>query len=502
MNTRRNFLRNVALTAGGLSLLPVENMQADELSFATLKKAENTFSIITIKGKVHSNGVGVANVVLSDGIQSVQTNPKGEFKLVTSSKRAFVFISIPAGYEIKIQQNGSAAFFYPIDSSKSVQNVDFSLSKLKYSDLEHCFVVLADPQIQKEDEAQMLLNETLPDVVATIEELNTQNAFGIGCGDLVWDRHDLFDSYNKAVLSTNIPFFQVFGNHDADLEQRSDEKSTSTFNKMYGPQYYSFNRGLIHYVVLDDVFFIGKGKEYIGYLAEEQLAWLEQDLKYVAKGSTLVIAQHIPSYTGHFERNPTSSSLGAMVSNREHLYQLVGDYNVHLLSGHTHFNENVVLNDNLYEHCHGTVCGAWWSGPICFDGTPSGYGVYKVSGDKLSWYYKGTNLDKDIQFRVYQPKEAKEYKGNWCVNIWNWDPAWSACFYEDGIKKSDLVQVRGKDPLSVKLHEGPKLPERRKWVEPELTDHLFLFKPSNNCKEVKVEVTDRFGKLYSQIIVL
>lgn len=504
MTNRRGFLKNIALTAGGFSLLSIDDVKAEEVVVES-KLNEGGFSgynTIVINGKVQVGAIGVANAVVSDGIQVVKTNSKGEFNFVTSTKSNFVFLSIPAGYEIKKQKNGAADFFYRIDKSKSQQTVSFQLDKLKESDLTHHFIVWADPQIQKEDEAAMLLAETVPDTIETIKSLPSKNVFGIGCGDLVWDRHDLFESYNQAVLNTGIPFFQVFGNHDADLEQRSDEYSTTTFNKMYGPQYYSFNRGLVHYIVLDNVFFIGKGKEYIGYITEEQLAWLERDLQFVPKGSTVVVAQHIPSYTNFFERNPKSSSMGAMVNNREHLYKILADYKVHMMSGHTHFNENIVLKDNLYEHCHGTVCGAWWSGPICFDGTPGGYGVYSVSGADIQWYYKGTGLDKNVQFRVYKPNEAKDFKGSWCVNIWNWDPEWKAYYYEDGVRKGDLVQVTGRDPLSVKLHEGPKLPERRKWVEPELTDHLFLFNPTKGCKQVRVDVVDRFGRVYSESLIV
>jgi hypothetical protein len=43
-------------------------------------------------------------------------------------------------------------------------------------------------------------------------------------------------------------------------------------------------------VVLDDVFFVGPPKKYIGYFTEKQLQWLEQDLSYVKPGTTVVVA--------------------------------------------------------------------------------------------------------------------------------------------------------------------------------------------------------------------
>ncbi len=55
-------------------------------------------------------------------------------------------------------------------------------------------------------------------------------------------------------------------------------------------------------------------------------------------------------------------------------------FNAHLISGHTHENEHV-FEGGIHEHIHGAVCGAWWSGPICYDGTPNGYGVYEIKGN-------------------------------------------------------------------------------------------------------------------------
>ncbi len=495
MNNRRNFIKNMALGVGALTVSGVQG--ATGFPMEDSQQGGSNSGTILVKGKVTSKGKPLNQVSVSDGYSVIQTNAKGEFSFEANPKSEFVFISLPSGYQIPQLDNGSANLFLTLDKTKTNRSYNFELTPSKQKDDNHSFVVLADPQIQKPDEAQMFLDQTIPDVIKTTKELDPQ-IFGIGCGDLVWDRHDLFASYNKGIQETQIPFFQVFGNHDADLGKRSDETSTNTFEDMYGPTYYSFNKGKAHYVVMDDVFFIGKGKEYIGYLSEDQLEWLVQDLQYVKPGSLVILAMHIPSYTGHFLRNPESNSLGAMVSNREHLYEILADYDAHILSGHTHFNENIQIKPNIFEHCHGTVCGAWWSGPICVDGTPSGYGVYQVKGNELSWYYKATDQDKDFQFRVYEPSQAENLMGNWAVNIWNWDPEWKAHYYQDGLKMGALTKVRALDPLSVELHSGPQLPVRRKWVEPSLTDHMFVFNPSEDAKEIKVEVVDRFGQVFTQ----
>jgi hypothetical protein len=202
--------------------------------------------------------------------------------------------------------------------------------------------------------------------------------FGIGCGDLMFDNLSLFPEYERAVQGMGVPFFQVVGNHDLNFEGRTDEASVQTFMKHFGPEYYSFNRGAVHYVVLNDVFWHGAG--YIGYLTADQLAWLEADLAGVEPGSPVVVALHIPALGTHFRRvGERRPNVGGAVQNREALYRLLEPYKAHVLSGHTHESEHV-FEGGVHEHVHGTVCGAWWSGPICYDGTPNGYGVYEVRG--------------------------------------------------------------------------------------------------------------------------
>jgi hypothetical protein len=493
MTNRREFLRQLGLAAGSfgaIGLMPLDLAAAFPFSSVS-------FKAIKVKGRVSSKGKGVKGVVVTDGISVVKTDGNGSYEFISHNRREFIYLSMPAGYKIPQQVNGSAAFFKKLDTAKEVQSFHFELQPLDTKDDNHHFLLLADTQIQNEYEAAQLLGVTAPDIVRSVQEINNPNTFGIGCGDLVFDQLQLLKEYNEAVLQTGVPFFQVIGNHDMDMDVRSDEMTSSTFGSHYGPTYYSFNRGEVHYVVLDDVFFLGKNKTYVGYINEEQLAWLEQDLKFVEPGSTVVVSVHIPLLTGAVERYPERDHKGGTVSNREYLYELLSPFKSHIMSGHTHFNDNLV-SGNRYEHCHGTVCGAWWSGPICWDGTPNGYGVYEAKGSSLSWYYKGTGLDKNQQFRTYAQGRHPDYPDEQAVNVWNWDPEWKVHWYEDGIRKGEMERRIARDPLSIELHEGPSLPARRKWVEPQLTNHMFFYRSDTAARQVVVEVVDRFGNTYSE----
>lgn len=480
MENRRAFVKKMGYATGALTLLNISPV----LSWNSIVERKKP---IQIEGRVTTKGKGIPNVIVSDGTSTTLTDNNGNFDFWSTDQQPFVFISIPSGYKMKQLPNGSVSFFHPIVSGTKKNKVLFQLEPLQNSDTDHSLLLLADPQIQNEYEAEQLLKTSTPDIVKTIKNLADPNILGVGCGDLVFDRLELFKDYNQAIQEAGIPFFQVVGNHDMDLGTRSDKVSTTTFNQLFGPTYYSFNRGEIHYVVLDDVFFTGFKKEYIGYITENQLAWLEQDLSYIEAGRTVVVCTHIPVASG--------------VKNKEHLYHLLAPYNVHILSGHTHQNTNHA-DPKHFEHVHGAVCGAWWSGPICSDGTPNGYGVYQMKGSEVTWQYKSVGHELEHQFRFY-PKGAHQEFPNSCVlNIWNWNPDWKVCWYENGERKSHIQKVKATDPLSTALHLGEILPERRPWVEPASNDHMFFFEPSENIDQITIEVTDSFDNVYVKTVIL
>lgn len=479
--------------AGAVLTLPFTLTKAETPQKKVRRDVEN----LVLKGRVHNNGVGIAGVAVTDGLNVVTTDKKGNYELLSNNTAELVYISIPSGFAFSNEKK-IARFYAPVTGKEGVLKTDFNLEKLEVDDRKHNFVVWADTQMISENDAAVLKTQSAPDLRDLVNSYPKGSLFhGIGCGDLVWDRFELFDDYREAIEITGIPFFNVIGNHDMDLDARTDDYSSQTFKKQFGPTYYSFNRGQIHYVVLDDVFFIGQAKKYIGYLSEKQLQWLEQDLALVKPGSTVVVSLHIPTNTGAARRGNREESIGGVVSNRKQLYKILQPYKTHIMSGHTHFNEKWE-EGNIMEHNHGAVCGAWWTGPICSDGTPSGYGVYEVDGDKIQWYYKSTQHPKTHQVRIYGKGKSKDSPEEIVVNVWNWDPLWKVEWYEDGVSKGIMEQRVGLDPWAVELYEGVEMPVKHKFVDPTLADHLFFAKPSGNSKNILVKATDRFGNVYEE----
>ena len=489
MLNRRFFLKALGWSGAALTATP-----------AAIARTDAPAAPPRLTGRVTGHGKGLANVSVTDGFTVVQTDANGRYTLPADGHADFVYISIPAGYDFP-NDKGTASFYQPVSIGKETFTADFTLEKLPVDDTRHQFVVWADTQMISKADAEQLKAGAAPDLRDLVATYPKGTLFhGIGCGDLVWDHFELYDDYKQAVTTTGIPFFNVIGNHDLDLEARSDEGSARTFRQQFGPTYYSFNRGKIHYVVLDDVFFIGTAKKYIGYLPEAQLHWLEQDLQTVPKGSTVVVSLHIPTQTGYARRNKLKEEvISGTVANRNHLYELLKPFNVHIMSGHTHVNEKWQAG-NITEHVHGTVCGAWWTGPICSDGTPAGYGVYEVDGNDIRWYYKSTGKPRAHQLRIYEKGRIKDAPEQMAVNVWNWDPSWKIEWLEDGVVKGKPESRVALDPWATELYAGPELPKKHKFVDPTLTDHLFFFTPSAGANEITIRATDRFGTVYTETV--
>ena len=513
---RRRFLQQLA--GAGASLALPGLLQPRFLQGAPLTRKPPTRARaqpVRVRGRVVAAGEGLAGVAVTDGLQIVDTNGDGTFELISDSRQPFVYLTLPAGYRIPQQARGTARFFQPIETGsadgsrgdagsgfggdgapggEATAEAIFELEKMDVSDEHHTALVMADPQTQNDYEMRLFHEKTVPDVRETLAGLDMP-AFGASCGDIMFDDLSLYPDYERAVEKMGVPFFQVIGNHDLNFDALTDIASAATFRRYFGPTYYSFDRGAVHYVVLDDVFW--NHDEYFGYLDANQLSWLEQDLSRVEAGRPVVVFIHIPALSTQYRRRDRREpSPAGSITNRAALYRLLEPYASHIISGHTHEMEHV-FEGGTTEHIRGTVCGAWWSGPICFDGTPNGYTLFEAQGEEIRWRYKATGHPADYQLRVYPRGSDPEAPDEIVANVWDWDPEWTVVWYEDGIRRGEMARRVGLDPLAVRLHLGEDDPVRREWVEPMPTGHLFYAPVAQAAGDIRVEVTDRWGNVFS-----
>lgn len=450
-----------------------------------------------ICGTVVCQGKALSGVVVTDGTDCVQTDAQGRYRLEAKRGVRFVYLSVPSGYTVPCQDKTIPLFYQRIDSGHPDKEYDFELVKNPLGDEKHLFAVQADAQVTTEKEVASY-GKYVEDLSGYLSRYRgKQDVFSIDCGDIVGDSPHLFPSYIRTVSSLNLPVFRTIGNHDMTYGGRTYEYSYRKFEELFGPIYYSFNKGKAHYIVINNNFYVNRDYQYIGYIDERTFCWMEQDLKYVPKDHLVFVVAHIP--TSSTPKLKWNALIQDETSNAAGLYDILKGYKAHIITGHSHFNLNVCFNDSLMEHNTAAVCGIWWKADICMDGTPSGYGIYQVDGTDVKWIYKSMGHPVNYQLRAYPVGSDADHPEDIIANVWNYDDRWKVEWYENGKRMGEMTQYTGFDP-DAKTICADKKRVVYEWISPITTTHLFRATPKNPQARIEVRATDRFGNVYSQTI--
>lgn len=503
---------------------------------------------MTIKGVVFCDGVGIPDVVVSDGFEVTTTDKDGIYYLPSLKKNGYVFISIPGNYEVA-NVNNLPQFFKRLSGGSTVEQKDFSLFRVDNS--KHVVLAMADWHLaNRNDDLAQFTSGFLTDVNATIRNYRATGTkvYGLTLGDMSWDAYwysNLFalPEYLTQMYKIDCTMFNLIGNHDNDPYAASDWTAESKFKSIVGPTYYSFNLGNVHYIVLDDIQYMNTGgsegvmgdRNYNGVIVSDQMEWLKKDLATVEdKNTPIVIALHIPVHS-----NPTIDSNGNLVrkvglsNGAAFLSALQGFTKVHILSGHTHINYTVEASESITEHNTAAVCATWWwtgkngyaGNHICTDGSPGGYGVWEMQGTDIEWHYKSIGYDRNYQFRSYDlntvhitaanyaPNSTDtalaEYAGVYAesnseneilINVWGYDRSWTLDVKENG-QSLAITRVYGKDPLHIISYEAKRLNAGAVPTSSFVTGntaHLFKVKASSPTSTIVITATDGFGNVSTE----
>lgn len=452
-----------------------------------------------LKGEVKTPaGKGIAHVVVNDGLHFTTTDEQGRWTLTSDTCLSkFVAISTPADYELN-NDHGLARFYIPMAKAvKSGNNNDFVLRKRKKGADRFTYIAISDPQMRNEKEVGRWKNETLKDLTYTVDSLKSRGEIiGMTLGDLVFDTPNLFPTYAASCQNLGLMMFQTIGNHDLDKRYQDLHNmrlgtpvyAEQNYFRFFGPTDYSFNIGKIHVVTLKNINYVGH-KKYIEAITDGQLAWLEKDLSYVPKGSTVFLNMHAAAW------NAVQGD--GNIRNATELKQVLKDYRVHVFCGHTHYFQNIVVNDHLYQHNITAACGAWWAGSVGVCGAPNGYLIVDVNGDDVRWHFKPTGEPVTTQMRLYVPGTFRRDRQHLVANVWDYDPACTVTWQEDGVDKGTMEQFTATDEMYIRMENALY---RDAGEQP--TGHLFRCKPGKKAKSVTVTFTNRFGEKYKQEIKL
>lgn len=540
--------------SGNYKVKVIRNAQALILGNILFNVVANTnipdISGKNIKGVVYSNGKGVPGVVVSDGYEVTVTDSEGRYYLSSLKKAGFVFISVPGNYEVT--NTGSAPQFFKrvSNSLDAIEQRDFSL--LKVDNDKHVVLSLADWHLaNRNNDLEQFTSKVLPDINATINKYSSDGTkvYALTLGDLTWDGYWYsnnfgLNEYVPYMNKINAPVFNLIGNHDNDPYFANDWDAENKYRDVLGPTYYSFNLGKVHYVVLDSVEYINTGgaqgtigsRNYSERLTNNQLEWLKKDLATITDKSTpIVLAIHTPLY-----KQPSLDANGNQINtvdllNGDVLKNIVSEFTkVHVLSGHTHINYTVE-EGNIMEHNTAAICATWWwtgksgyaNNHICKDGSPGGYGIWKMNGNDIKWLYKSIGYTEDYQFRAYDLNSvhitsakyapnstdallapysdvyaAPSSNNEVLINVWGYDVQWKIEVTENN-QPLMVSRVKEKDPLHIISYETLRLnagATPTDAFETEKTPHFFKVKATSVNSTLTIKVTDRFGNVYTEIM--
>lgn len=505
----------------------------------------------TVYGIVSSAGVGVENVVVSDGAEVTVTNEKGIYQLKSAKKWGYVFISVPSGYEVP--SVGVLPQFHRAlkNSADVVERADFKLEKVDGQDSYKIFM-LGDMHLANRTGELGQFAQFTSDLTDYMTRHKGEKMYALTLGDMTWDLYWYSNSYYfPQYLNTvnsqikNLQIFHTMGNHDNDFQTRSDYDAAVKYVDQICPTYYSFNIGKVHYVVMDDIdcssYDGTESRNYVKSLSAEQLDWLAKDLSHVAKTAPVVVAMHAQVFY------PTTSGfkIDHDPVNTLRLFDILDGYTVRFVTGHTHklFNVTpdapIVDGHNFREYNSGSVCASWWwSGNLTpgihigTDGTPGGYGIWDVTGTDFQCLYKSTGWPEEYQFRSYDlnnvhfsmadvplmPSDISasvknaymQYVNAYpqnndnevLINIWNWNSDWTLSVVDENRKTLPYTEVWAYDPLhiaalSVKRFNNAGLKSTPSFITDKFT-HFFKVKADDADTDLVITVKDEFGNEWTE----
>jgi len=157
------------------------------------------------------------------------------------------------------------------------------------------FVQISDSHIGFNKAANADVTATLRDAVAKIKSASEQPSFVLHTGDLTHlSKPEEFDTLQQVLTGLSLPVFYVPGEHDV---LNDDGMSyLARFGKgTNGTGWYSFDQGGVHFVGLVNVLNLKAGG--LGTLGDEQLEWLERDVKGLSSSTPIVVFAHIPLWS-------------------------------------------------------------------------------------------------------------------------------------------------------------------------------------------------------------
>ena len=309
-------------------------------------------------GIVDKGDKPLAGVMVTDGLNVVKTDKKGRFSLPGFEKTRFISITTPAGFET--QQ------FY-LSTKENRKSYDFILTESERTKPRiHSFVQITDTEVTGG------MGRWVTDLQQYIH--NEKPAFLIHTGDICYEPGLTIHNQVVNAQTMDCPVYYCIGNHDLVKGNYGEE----LYESLYGPTWYSFDIGNVHYVVTP----IDHGDNPTNYTQRDVYNWLKNDLALIKKDQALILFNH-DLFT------PNDSFI--FKADDDHILNFRSFNTKAQLYGHMHYN--YVRNQNgIYTICTGTLD----KGGI--DHSPSSFREIKVDAND--------NITTQLRYAFIEPQIA------------------------------------------------------------------------------------------------
>ncbi|MGI3899803.1 MAG: calcineurin-like phosphoesterase C-terminal domain-containing protein [Janthinobacterium lividum] len=547
--------RQTFAVAAGLALTLGEGADAALAAPAAETATGTVFEDVDGNGRRGAASRGLPGVLVSNGRDVVKTDADGRWSLPVRAGDA-LFVIKPTGYMTPVDPvtllprfshlhvpEGTPAnlgfrFAGIAPTGPLPASIDFPLRRQDEA-AQFDVLLFTDPQ----PETLVELGFVRDDVVATTT--GTPAAFGITCGDLMFDDLANYARYNAIVGSISMPWYNLPGNHDMNFEAPDDTFSRETFKRVFGARYSAFQYGGTTFLTLDNVEYLGTDPtkpnafgKYRGRFGADQLAFVRNLLANIPPDGLVVICHHIPLKTMSGTDPNTANT-----DTSEFLAAIASHPNVVSFSGHTHTSEHWYLDrpggGQLHHHVLAAVSGSWWSGPfdergipiaLQSDGAPNGFHVLSIDGSRYETTLVPARDPSRGQMRIMidsqlhrdGPEVLSEYAPGALLNgpIARDAAASTRVLVNlfDGGPRSEMSMVLGRSGKPIPLAKVERLDPfvqevyarnaavKKPWVKPDIVTHLFQATlPADlppGTHRISVTAKDEYGRLHRSGIVL
>lgn len=359
-------------------------------------------------------------------------------------------------------------------------------------------VVVGDTQPQTETQIAELEGELLPQIRAIVEEYRATGypTAVILTGDVVWDTMEFLPRVKTMFEGLGVPLYAVIGNHDHPADVVDNERlAKKNYEAVFGDRYYTFTMSDTRFFALDNIRYTDHDNYTIG-VDRKQLRWLKREMRKVGAEERVAVLMHAPAVNYR--------SGGEVLDYAEDIIDIVGDRELHFITGHRHRHATADIAPRIIEHSVAQVNGNLWFAPICSDGTPRGVFCIEERDDEWSWQHRILGEDLNYQLVTWDEGVVKDNEEYVVAKVIGWDSKWRVEWLENGVNMGVMEQIEIVDPDYMRYVEEEAdysdiiMARLRRSAYPH--KHYFRCRRMVENSEITIVATDRFGRVFKQVV--